>query len=676
MSRWKLVLRSVLHHWRVNLAVTAGVMAAAAVLTGALLVGDSVRGSLRDLALDRLGRIDEVLVAPNFFRPALADELAADPRCREHFAAVLPAIITQASLWHAQQHRLAGNVTLLGIEGDFARLGPGGPSQPPQFDEIVLNEPLARELSAKVGEEVLVALRRESQVHGESLFGRKSGYVRSRLLRVVEIVPVENLGRFGLRPNQQMPLAAFASLETLQAVLGEAARRGPRGAVLPGRVNALLALGRQPLGADPPQAAAGVLNQAVRPTLEDYGLKLVASPRGYINLTTERMLLEDAVVRAAWRVVARPEEARAGPAGDGPTAPPGSGAEPSVMQLILDELPRHGVQPALTYLANYTSAGPGDMARVPYSTVTAVEFVQQPPLGPWTSPQGDPLPSPAEGQIVLNAWAHADLARQLQSAEVLPRVAAHLAAGDALASVRLAEALVVRPETLPSGSPIRLTYFRPEGGGEESVALRLAGVVALDETSAAHDEDFTPEVQGVTDQESIRNWDAPFEYHADRIRPEDDDYWQQYRATPKAFVAMRQGQKLWGTDRFGRLTSLRFGPSAAADAAELARRLQAELPPGALGFRFQAVKRDALQAATGTTPFSVLFLMFSVFIIGAAAMLVLLLFRLGAESRADQIGLLLAAGFPRATVRRILAAEGLILAAAGGLLGTALRMPP
>jgi ABC-type antimicrobial peptide transport system permease subunit len=673
MSRWKLVLRSVLHHWRVNVAVMAGVAAATAVLSGALLVGDSVRGSLRDLALDRLGRIDEVLAAPNFFRPQLAAELAADPRCREHFAAVLPAIITQASLWHAQQHRLAGNVTLLGIEGDFTQLGPGGPSQPPPLDHIVLNEPLARELSAEVGEEVLVTLRRESQVHGESLFGRKTGYVRSRLLRVAEIVPAENLGRFGLRPNQQMPLVAFASLETLQTVLGEGPRRGPRGAILPGRVNALLALGRQPAGADPPPDAAGVLNQAIRPALDDYGLKLAPSPRGYLNLTTERMLLEDPVVRAAWRVVARPADGQAQGAGDGPTAsPPGKEPTPPVMQLILDELPRHGVQPALTYLANYTSAGPGDVARIPYSTVTAVDFFEQPPLGPWMSPQGVRLPSPADGQIVLNAWAHADLARQMQLADALPRLVARLTRADPLASALLAEALVVRAETLPAGSEIRLTYFLPEGGGETTVALRLAGIVALDENSVAHDEDFTPEVQGVTDQESIRNWDAPFEYHADRIRPEDDDYWQQYRATPKAFVGMRQGQELWGTDRFGRLTSLRFGPSAAEDARELARRLRAEMPPGELGFRFQAVKRDALQAATGTTPFSVLFLMFSVFIIGAAAMLVLLLFRLGAESRADQIGLLLAAGFPRATVRRILAAEGLILAAAGSLVGTAL----
>ncbi len=43
---------------------------ATAVLTGALMVGDSVRGSLRDLALERLGRVDHAMVATRFFDAA------------------------------------------------------------------------------------------------------------------------------------------------------------------------------------------------------------------------------------------------------------------------------------------------------------------------------------------------------------------------------------------------------------------------------------------------------------------------------------------------------------------------------------------------------------------------------------------------------------------------------
>ena len=62
MNLSTLILRTARFYWRTNLAVTLGVAAAVAVLAGALVVGDSVRDSLRDIALGRLGHTDQVLV--------------------------------------------------------------------------------------------------------------------------------------------------------------------------------------------------------------------------------------------------------------------------------------------------------------------------------------------------------------------------------------------------------------------------------------------------------------------------------------------------------------------------------------------------------------------------------------------------------------------------------------
>ena len=62
-----------------------------------------------------------------------------------------------------------------------------------------------------------------------------------------------------------------------------------------------------------------------------------------------------------------------------------------------------------------------------------------------------------------------------------------------------------------------------------------------------------------------------------------------------------------------------------------------------------------MNAAGGTTPFGVYFLSFSFFVIAAAVMLVVLLFRLGIEQRAKQLGLLLALGFrPRQAARLLI----------------------
>ena len=68
--------RSLTHYWRPHLAVVLGAAVTTAVLTGALVVGDSLRGSLRDLTLDRLGTIDWALVGERPFRPSLAADIS------------------------------------------------------------------------------------------------------------------------------------------------------------------------------------------------------------------------------------------------------------------------------------------------------------------------------------------------------------------------------------------------------------------------------------------------------------------------------------------------------------------------------------------------------------------------------------------------------------------------
>ncbi len=69
MTPRALVLHSLRHFWRTHLAVVAGVAVAVAVLAGALLVGDSVRASLRGLVDERLGRTAVVVTEPDLLPP-------------------------------------------------------------------------------------------------------------------------------------------------------------------------------------------------------------------------------------------------------------------------------------------------------------------------------------------------------------------------------------------------------------------------------------------------------------------------------------------------------------------------------------------------------------------------------------------------------------------------------
>ncbi|MHC4336513.1 MAG: hypothetical protein ACYSTG_00985 [Planctomycetota bacterium] len=56
MSFWKLVRRSLGFYWRTNLGVLLAAMVSTAILVGALVVGDSVRHSLRIMVARRLGK--------------------------------------------------------------------------------------------------------------------------------------------------------------------------------------------------------------------------------------------------------------------------------------------------------------------------------------------------------------------------------------------------------------------------------------------------------------------------------------------------------------------------------------------------------------------------------------------------------------------------------------------
>src|SRR6266436_615280 len=110
MTFGRLLLRSLFFHWRANLAVLLGVAVGTAVLTGALLVGDSLRGSLRDLTLERLGWVDRAMVAGRFLREEYAKEIKAPRAC--------PAILLQGSATSTSGKR-TGRITILGVDERF-----------------------------------------------------------------------------------------------------------------------------------------------------------------------------------------------------------------------------------------------------------------------------------------------------------------------------------------------------------------------------------------------------------------------------------------------------------------------------------------------------------------------------------------------------------------------------
>jgi hypothetical protein len=159
--------------------------------------------------------------------------------------------------------------------------------------------------------------------------------------------------------------------------------------------------------------------------------------------------------------------------------------------------------------------------------------------------------------------------------------------------------------------------------------LRISEIKPLE----SPDTSWTPPFPGVSEAENCRDWDPGIPIDTSRIRTKDEDYWDKFHGTPKAFINLKTGQQMW-QNRFGELTAIRY--PASPSAAELEPMLQAKLDPAQLGLAFQPVRDQALAAARESMDFGQLFIGFSFFLIAAALLLMAMLFVFNLEQRSEE----------------------------------------
>jgi ABC-type antimicrobial peptide transport system permease subunit len=565
--------------------VILGAAVATSVLTGALLVGDSVEGSLRQLTLGRLGKVDHAIMSTRYFRASLAQDLASELAGETR---VVPLMAVQASIEVAGTGVRAHKVSLYGVDDRFAALfdlSPVAADSSRRLRFFHANGPLRKTLDAQDNESLILSVESHSAIHREFVFGRgeaEDQVIRTRV-RMGKQVEDEAGGRFSFEPNQSIPLVAFVRLSALQNLLG-----------LNGQVNRLLISSQTLFEGD----VVGALARTV--TLEDYGLSLRTTSEA-VSLESDQFLLSEAVVDAAHSLADRQNLAATG---------------------------------VFTYLSNALISLSGS---VPYSTISAVGSLGSPVLpDQLTMTSGGPLKLPEGEGVYLNKHA--------------------------------AERLKVG-----SGDSVTLRYFEVESDEsftEAEVRLPVAEVVRPEGLAA--DRFLTPEFPGLHDADNMADWDAPFPVDFSVIEEADEAYWDDFGATPKAFVSLRKGQSLWSS-RFGSLSSVRFhvpaDPSSSKLHTEIEGNILSGMSPESQGFRVVPLRSQGLASSKGATDFRGLFFGFSMFLVVSGLAMMSQLFKLGIQDRRAEIGLLKAVGFETSRVRRRLLYEGLLLGALGATIG-------
>lgn len=355
MTRFSLPLRNLSYFLTANVLIVVGVAIGTAVLTGALLLGDSLKGSLAQLTLDRLGNIESALISERFFPASLATRLKNDP---------VPIILLRGTVLRRPLNddkllARAGHVQIVGVDPRFWPLF--GEKRRPLDDGVLINQALADALQMQPSDGLEVRMEKPGTIPNESVLGQRSedSALVLQTTKLAGILPNHGAGRFTLQPTQGEPLILYVKLEALQRRLAE-------GQQLPAdSVNALLA----PRGASD-KTLQQQLEQTI--TLSDMGFEVKSSSDLSTQvLTSRRLLMEPNIVTA----VEQAAKQKSWP-----------------------------VTPTLTYLANRIFRLDGDKVSkefVPYSTIAGVDSINGVPVD--------------EGEVVVNQFVADDLGANLKA---------------------------------------------------------------------------------------------------------------------------------------------------------------------------------------------------------------------------------------------------------------------
>ena len=555
-----MILRSLIHYRRANLIIILGVAISAMVLTGTLIVGDSVDHSLAMTAELRLGNIGYSFSGTDrYFRKDLAEGI------KKELNVPVASMIQVKGIASSQGGNFrVNNIDVQGIDENFLDMIPGNQLNViPGRNEAFISRNLADRLELKIDDSFLLRVDKVSLIPKNAPFISDDENQISLRLTVKKILEKENLGRFNLKTSQTAPFNVFLSLEFLNNRMETE-----------GKANRLLI--SEKAGFNDEQLLS-VISANWRP--EDSGLIIgLTETKKEWSIESNRVFIDSVIISAIY------------------------------------EFENH---PALflTYLAN--SIEKSDRA-TPYSFVSAGPFLD--------NGEND------SNSIIINSWLAEDL------------------------NAGVGDSILMKYYSI---GPLRQLV-------ENEKSYIIQNIVPLSDQYA--DKDLMPTLPGLSDAGSCRDWEAGIPIDLEKIRDKDEDYWNVWKGTPKAFIPYAEGKRIW-ENRFGACTLIRLN-AADYDEREISENILKYHGPEDLGFQLRNLKQLGLEAARGGVDFSELFFGMSFFLLIASLTLLALLFNIHLENRMSQYGTLKALGYSDRLVQKLILAETAVVVFCGVLLGS------
>ena len=271
----RLIGRNLRYYWQKNLLLALGISVSAAIITGALIVGDSVQYSLRRIVSDRLGEVTHAVNAGDrFFTLSLGEKLE-----QKLGTTVSPVLMLEGIAVAGGGTQRINNINVLGVNENFDILAgqPGLYNRLEGYD-LVISRNLATRLSVDTGDEILLRITRASLIPMNAPFVSDADNIVAARFTVAAIAERDQLGMFNLENSQTAPYNAFIALETLNELME-----------FQDKANLLL------IASEEEQKAANILEiMADSWTLEDAGLHLrILDTFNELEISSERVFIED-----------------------------------------------------------------------------------------------------------------------------------------------------------------------------------------------------------------------------------------------------------------------------------------------------------------------------------------------------------------------------------------------
>lgn len=275
MTKLQLIIKTFTHYIKANLLVALGVAISTMVITGSLIIGDSVRYSLQQATFYRLGETTHLVsVVERYFRQEMANEIESDnPEIKAS-----PILLLEGMAVADGGQQRANKVQVVGINSDFEEVSNTSFFSELQNNEIAISRNLAERLQVEKGDNILVRIKKASLIPMNAPFVSAEETSVSMRGLVKKIVSKEELGRFSLRNSQTAPYNIFVSIKRLNGLME-----------FEGKANQLLIS---------TEVETGLVAQSVKKCLTpvDAGLLLkTIEATNEIEISTERVFFEEKV---------------------------------------------------------------------------------------------------------------------------------------------------------------------------------------------------------------------------------------------------------------------------------------------------------------------------------------------------------------------------------------------